>query len=107
MPQNPIQTLPIVATTPKYNITAAAVVKATPGTLATVTCIAPGTTSGALTLNDCAAVADAAATNEILTVAFGDLKAGQVITLNWPCKTGIVVSAVPGAGSPQFAVAYT
>jgi hypothetical protein len=29
------------------------------------------------------------------------------LALNWPFQSGIVVSAVPSAGSPQFAIAFT
>jgi hypothetical protein len=89
------------------NITAAKVVKATPGRIARVVVSAPGTTSGALTLNDCATTGAAAAANQILSIPFGSMTSGQVINLDFPCAVGIVVSAVPGAGSPIYAISYT
>lgn len=88
------------------NITAAAVVKATKGTLRKVIVIAPGTTSGDFTLNDSATVGGASAANTVWTRAFGDVKAGDIFDLDVPCANGIVVSAVPGAGAPVLAVVY-
>ncbi len=92
--------------TATYNVTAAAVIKATAGRVWRIVVIAPGTTGGVLTLNDCAATADAAIGNEIFSVGFAGLTAGQVITLEWPCRVGIVVSAVPSGGSPIYAVSW-
>jgi hypothetical protein len=106
MPQNPIQSLPIGATQAAYNVTAAAVIKASPGTLFRIVVIAPGTTGGGLTLNDCATTGAAAIGNEIASIPYSDLTAGQVIDLEWPCKAGIVVSAVPTGGSPIYAISY-
>jgi hypothetical protein len=77
------------------NIAAAKVVKPTLGTLFRVLVQAVGTT-GTLTLNDCATVAAAAAGNQILTLLTANLTVGQVITLDWPCQTGIVVSVCSG-----------
>jgi|GEM_PF-3048092 len=85
------------------NLTAAQVIKGGSGTLYRITVIAPGT-SGALTVNDATSVGSATATNEILSVPFGSLTAGQVMTLEWPANTGITVSAVPTGGA--FSVAY-
>jgi len=90
----------------KLNITAAVVVKGTPGRVAKITVSAPGTTSGALTVNDCATTGAAAASNQVISIPYGSLTAGQVIALDFPCLVGIVVSAVPGAGSPVFAMSY-
>jgi hypothetical protein len=70
-----------------YNITAAQVVKATRGVCVKISCI----TAGSLTLNDCAVLGNAAISNEFFS---GSLTAGQVIELNWPCGTGITVSAL-------------
>lgn len=109
MPQGPIavaNTTVAGGTTSKLNITAAAVVKAGPGRLARIVVVAPGTTGGALTINDCLTVAAAAASNEILSIGFAGLTAGQVIDLEFPCLVGIVVSAVPSAGSPVFSISY-
>lgn len=88
-------------------ITAATVIKATPGTLFRVCVQAPGTTSGALTINDCATTGTASAANQIISIPFGSLSAGMVIPLEWPCKVGIVISAVPGAGSPTYSVSFS
>lgn len=107
MPQNPIQTVVVSPTQSKLNITAAVVVKAAPGRLCKIIVSAPGTTSGALTLNDCTTTGAAAAANQIISIPFANLTAGQVISLDIPCKNGIVVSAVPGGGSPVYAVAYS
>lgn len=87
------------------DVTAAAVIKASPGRLAKIMIVAPGT-GGVLTINDCASVGAAATANEILTIAFGSLTVGQVIEFDWPCAVGIVVSAVPSGGS-QISVSYT
>ena len=73
-----------------YDVTAPAVIKAYPGIVVTVSCI----TAGSLTLNDSATTGGAALTNEIWS---GALTAGQVLVLDWPCATGIVVSAVTTA----------
>jgi hypothetical protein len=86
-----------------FNITAAAVIKPAPGTLMRINVIAPGT-AGSLTFNDCTTTGAATAANEIYTVPFGSLSAGEVITLEWPANAGITVSAVPTGGA--FAVAY-
>lgn len=85
------------------NVTAAGVIKASPGILCRVLIVAPGT-AGNLVLNDTTTVGSASAANTILTVAFGNLAVGQVIYLNWPCLNGIVVSAVP-TGS-QISISY-
>ena len=91
------------------NQTAAAVIKATPGRLAKIIIVAPGTTSGAFTFNDCATTGAAAAANEIFTIAYNATAnvAGAVITLDWPCLVGIVLSAVPGGGSPIINISYS
>src|SRR5579859_4536005 len=81
------------------NLTAAAVIKATPGRIAKVIEVAGGTASnGAFTLNDVATVGGAAAGNEIMTIPSG-AAAGTVYDIDWPCAAGIVLSAVPSAGS--------
>lgn len=108
MAQNAIQVQSVLQTQSKLNITAAVVVKATGGHLGKIVVSAPGTTSGALTLNDCATTGAAAAANQILSIPFADLTAGQVIDLSgFPFKTGLVVSAVPGGGSPVYSVSFT
>ena len=110
MPQGPI---PVSTggggTTPVYGVTAPAVIKAANGRLARIIIIAPGSTSGGWTFNDCATLAAANAANTIWTLAYnGALNvAGQVINLDWPFTTGLVVSAVPGGGSPLMNVSFT
>ena len=91
------------------NLIAAGVVKATPGRLSKIVILAPGTTSGAFTFNDCATVGAATAANEVFTLAYNATAnvAGLVIDLDWPCLVGIVLSAVPGAGAPVIAVSYS
>ena len=89
------------------NVGAAAVIKATPGRVARLIVIAPGTTSGALTLNDCATTGAATTANEIYTIGYAGLSVGQIIDLDFPCQVGIVVSAVPGGGTPQYAISWT
>lgn len=103
-PSGPAQVAP-GGTQSALNLTAAQVVKATPGRLIKLLVVAPGS-AGSLTVNDCATTGAAAATNEILTIAFGSLSIGQVIALDWPCSVGIVVSLVPSAGSPQFSISF-
>jgi hypothetical protein len=44
--------------------------------------------------------------NQIASIPFGSLTAGQVIALNWPCAAGILVSAVPGSGSPIYSISF-
>src|SRR5271166_1728803 len=80
-----------------YNLTTAAVIKATPGRLCKCVIVNGGTGSGAFTFNDCATTGAAAAGNEIFTIAYA-AAIGTVYTLDWPCGTGIVLSAVPGGG---------
>lgn len=87
------------------NQTAAGVIKATPGRLAKIVIVAGGTSSGAFTFNDCATTGAAAAANEIFTVAEG-AAVGTVYSLDWPCLVGIVLSAVPGSGSPICSVSF-
>lgn len=70
------------------NITAAQVIKAKPGVLATLVCVV----AGSITLNDSATTGGAGATNEFYTNA--SMTAGQVVPLNWPCFAGITASVV-------------
>jgi hypothetical protein len=105
MPQGPI---PVKNVAPSYGLTdvhATAVIKSTPGVLATVIVVAPGT-GGALTFNNCATTGAAATANEIITIAYGSLSVGQVITLNFPCNVGIVLSAVTSGGG-IFSITYS
>lgn len=72
------------------NITAATVIKGTPGTIFTVSVNVAGTAAGKV--SDAATVATVAAANLVSTIpsTVGDIK------LEWPCAVGIVVT--PGAG---------
>ncbi len=83
--------------TPVYNITAATVIKATPGRLVRISVVTAGSAAG--TANDCATTGAAAATNEIAAIPN---TVGQIM-LDWPCATGIVV--VPGT-SQVLAVSF-
>ena len=94
--------------TPKLNVTAAAVIKATPGRVGKIIVVAPGSTSGAFTLNDCATTGAATAANTVWTLAYNATAnvAGASFELDFPVAVGLVVSAVP-AGSPQLSISYT
>lgn len=59
--------------------------------------------AGALTLNDCVH-GGAAAGNQIFNRAFGDIKAGDVYAVDWPCALGIDLTAVGTGG--VYAVSY-
>jgi hypothetical protein len=76
------------------NITAATVVKATPGRICKVI-VNTVPTSSAVSVSDVATTGGAAASNLVISVATAQLTAGQVINLDFPCTTGIVVN--PGA----------
>ena len=95
--------------TPKLNVTAAAVIKATPGRIGKVIVVAPGSTSGAFTINDCATTGAATTANTVWTLAYNATAnvAGASFELDFPVAVGLVVSAVPGAGSPQLSISYT
>ncbi len=91
------------------NVTAAAVVKATPGRVVRIVVVSPGTTSGAFTVNNCATTGAATTANTIWTLPYNGAAnvAGAVFTLDMPASVGIVVSAVPGGGSPQLSISYS
>lgn len=78
---------------------AAAVIKASPGRAVKLVVVTAGS-AGAWTFNDCATTAAAATANQIASIAYNatGLTAGMPITFDWPCATGIVVSAVPTGG---------
>lgn len=90
------------------NITSPAVVKAAPGRLCEVIIQVAGTTSGAFTFNDCTTVAAASAANQVWTLPYNATAnvPGYVAQVNFPCRVGIVCSAVPGGGTPNIAVSY-
>lgn len=72
------------------NITAATVVKATPGTVLRFNVVAAGTTVG--TINDCATTGAAAAANAVAAIP----ELVGTVEIDWTFATGIVV--VPGTG---------
>lgn len=73
-----------------YNVTATGAIKSAPGIVAKISCA----TAGSLTLNDALTAGGSSITNQIWS---GSLTAGQVVVLDWPCVTGICVSALTSA----------
>lgn len=71
-----------------YNLTAATVVKATPGRCVTVSVIVAGSAAG--TANDVTLTADAVVANQFGTIP----NAVGIYKFDWPCLSGIVI--VPG-----------
>ncbi len=53
-----------------------------------------GAAGGAFSIDDCTDCAMAFAANLIFTIGYG-ATIGTVITLDWPCASGIVLSSVP------------
>jgi hypothetical protein len=86
------------------NVTAAAVVKGSPGKAIRVMVVTPGTGAN-FTLNNCATVGAATAGNKVIDFLASGLFAGQIIEVQFVCDTGIVVSSCPTGG--QFTVEYT
>ena len=80
------------------DITAATVVKASPGTLFTISFVSG--TAG-VTVYDSTSTSGNTAADEVYALTTSTV--GQVVSLTWPCASGIVV--VPGA-STVVAVAY-
>jgi hypothetical protein len=79
------------------NVTAATVLKTTPGVCVSVAVVVAGSAAG--TVNDVATTGGVAATNQ-----FGTIPATVgTYTFNWPCGTGITVT--PGTGQ-TLAVSY-
>jgi len=91
------------------NQTAAAVLKTGAGRVAKVVIIAPGSGSGAFTLNDCATTGAATAANVLFTLPYNATSnvAGSVFTLELPFTNGLTLSAVPGAGAPIVTVSFS
>lgn len=88
----------ISGTGSKLDITAATVVKATPGRLIRVSVLVAGSATG--TVNDCATTGAAATANEVFVIP----ETVGVYTLEWPCLVGIVI--VPGTGQ-TISVSYS
>lgn len=87
------------------NITAAQVIKASPGRLCKITVLGVVGTGGNLTFNDCTTTGAATTANQICLLA-GNTAVGSVTTLDWPCINGIVCSAVPTGGTVQINVSF-
>ncbi len=104
MPQGPIpvQTYPYANT--KLNLTAAGVIKATPGTVGKLIVVVAGT-AGSITINDTTTTGGATTANQVITILFSSLTVGEVIDLGVKCVSGITVSAVTTGG--QFTLTYT
>lgn len=77
-------------------VNAAAVIKAAPGTLFRVITQTVGT-AGVLTINDTTTTGAAGAGNQVISLPFGNanIAAGGVLSVEFPCTSGIVISAVP------------
>lgn len=121
---NAVVTLSTVSGTNPFavgnTIAFAGVVGMTQINLVTGTVIAIGGSSGAWTvttsINSSAFTAWASggtaasysAQNQVLTLAYNATAnvAGAVFNLDWPFQNGILLSSVPGAGSPALAVSY-
>lgn len=86
------------------NVTAAAVLKAAPGVCVRISVITAGS-AGTLAINDCTTTGAAATANQFYNGLNASLTQGAVVELDWPCGSGITVSAVP-TGS-VLAIAFT
>lgn len=97
------------ASTSALNKGAAAAIKTSAGRLYKAVIIAPGSTSGAFTLNDSATTGAAAAANVLWTLPYNGTAnvAGAVFNLDIPFTNGLTLSAVPGSGSPIIALYYS
>ena len=80
-----------------YNVTAATVIKASPGRMVRVDVIVAGSSAGSV--NDCTTTAAAAVGNQLAVIP----NAVGPLLFDWPCKVGVVV--VPGTGQ-TIAVAF-
>jgi hypothetical protein len=78
------------------NISAATVIKATPGTLVNISVVVAGVAGS---INDCATTGAAAVSNKIGVVP----AVVGVVPFNWPCNVGITYT--PGAGQ-VVAISY-
>jgi len=92
-----VNVLETAAKSTHLNITAATVVKATPGTAVIVNVLVVGTGTG--TINDCATTGAVATANEVFVIP----EAVGSYPVHFPCAVGIVVT--PGTGQ-TLAVSY-
>jgi hypothetical protein len=88
MPQNPTPVFSITSINSALDVSAAKVIKSTPGRLAKVVVL----TSATFTLNDCATTGAAATSNEIYTGS--TVTPGTVLNFDWPCLVGITVGTI-------------
>lgn len=90
------------------NQTTQVLLKAGKGRAKGVIIIAPGSTSGAFSLNDAATVGGIAAANLLWTLPFGAATnvAGASFQFDIPFTNGLVLS-LPGSGSPICNVLYS
>ena len=86
----------------KYNITSATVVYPSKARLVNIAVVVAGSAAG--TANDCATTGAAAASNQVCTIPNTISSAAPVLSIDWPCNTGIVI--VPGTGQ-TIAVTYS
>ena len=83
------------------NLSAAAVIKATPGRFCKIIISGTVGTGGNYTFNDCASVGAAAASNQIAQLVGTTVASGQPITFDWPCATGDRVGIYRAGGIHQ------
>jgi hypothetical protein len=88
------------------NVSAAAVIKAAPGRIVKIIILGVVGTGGALTINDCATVGAATAANQVFTWTTTFPAVGTIMTLDFPCQVGIVISSVFTGGTPLYAISY-
>lgn len=98
MPQGPIPTFVTNqgGTQSSLQVNAAKVIKSSPGRVARIVTQTAGS-AGALTVNDVTTTGAAGSANQIISLPFGNanIAAGAVLVLEFPCASGIVISAVP------------
>jgi hypothetical protein len=83
------------------NITAATVVKASPGVVATV-CVVVAGTAGNDQINDTTTTGGAAASNLVWSAAYTVATLGSCVNLEMPMNSGIVVTPATGATLAVF-----
>jgi hypothetical protein len=70
-------------------------VKATPGRVVRLSVVTLGT-AGSLMVNDCSTIGAVSAANTIYEMGFAGATEGLVVTLEFPCLYGIVVTVPTG-----------
>ncbi len=86
------------------NVTAAGAIKASAGILVRISVLIAGT-AGNLTVNDTATSGGVATANQVFNALYSALTPGTPVLLDWPCATGIYVSAVPTGA--QIAISFS